>query len=119
VDENGEPIHSGTTRDDVFEDLLDHMFVELKKKRDGTDAKSAIELEGDPPQHQEGDNSLSENADDTTLDIRPVDYIFRGFYYVLLFGILAPLNDRLVCFVCQGIGTVGWARPQPCEDEGR
>jgi hypothetical protein len=97
VEDIGEPIQSGTTRDDVIEALLDHMFIELKKKGDGADANSTIELEGDPPQHQEGDNSLSENADDTTLDIRPADYIFRGFYCVLLFGTLAPLNERLVC----------------------
>jgi hypothetical protein len=50
VDSNGLPILSGTTLEDVVEELLDHMFVELTKKRDGMDASNAIKLEGDTSQ---------------------------------------------------------------------
>ena len=96
VDEDGVPVESGKTQDDVIEEMLSDMYRLLKGKK-----SSEVEEDEDPTSESEelptgsnDDSVVDKNGDDD----RPASWFFHGFMAVLLFGPLAPKEQRLSFF---------------------
>ena len=100
VDEDGVPLESGKTQDDVIEEMLGDMYNLLKGKK-----SIEIEIDGDDPSSETDELPSSGCNDDSisnvgTEDERPLTWFFYGFMAVILFGPLAPKEHRLSFFCC-------------------
>jgi hypothetical protein len=99
--DDGTPLYSGTTRDDIISQLLNHMYVEIVKKRGG-DKCNPIQVD---KRDENNENNATPSTDTDDIqdstdddDTAPPGWFFRGFYTILLFGRIAVnMDDRLAC----------------------
>jgi hypothetical protein len=104
TNDDGTPLRSGTTRDDIIAQLLQHMYKEIVTKGGG-DKHQPIEIDTIVEIDDDRENTTTPSTDsdvspETTDDddTPPPGWFFRGFYTVLLFGRLAVDTDaRLAC----------------------
>ena len=99
VDEDGKPKESSKMIEDVVDEMLESMYQFLRGKQfveaedDGKEAESSdVEEEEDTP------TTNHEVAANDSLPARKRDWMFHGYMSVLLFGPLAPKQDRLSFF---------------------
>lgn len=102
--DDGTPLRSGTTRDDIIAQLLQHMYKEIVTKGGG-DKYNPIEVDPSLENHDDCEKNATPSTDSDSSpeitdddDTPPPGWFFRGFYTILLFGRLAVDTDaRLAC----------------------
>lgn len=82
MNEDGQPIDSGHSDEDIHNKVLDHMFKEFNGKVDDVDG---------PTKKTESENDESNNI----VSMRPTNWFFPGWSCLLLFGPTAPRNQRV------------------------
>jgi hypothetical protein len=89
LNDDGSPIQSGMTVDDIDAKVLDFMFCLLKGKNSVDDAEedeAEDDVEAESEEQGEGEASAS----------RPLDWFFHGWIAFKLFGPMAPQEKRLL-----------------------
>jgi hypothetical protein len=85
VDSEGNPVHSGTTIEDVKEKVLNEMYAQLKGKSSFDDEVEILTTGGD----DDGEAVTSSDGK------RPAGWYFHGWMAFLLYGPLAPVCQRI------------------------
>ena len=97
--EDGTPVKSGETIEDVMETMLEEMYAMLNGKKN-VEEEGVVRIADDDV--SDGEDVVGTNpsgvTDSNRNDERPASWFFHGFMAVLLFGPLAPKEQRLSFF---------------------
>ena len=97
--EDGTPVKSGETIEDVMETMLEEMYAMLNGKKN-VEEEGVVRIADDDV--SDGEDVVGTNpsgvTDSNRNDERPASWFFHGFMAVVIFGPFAPIEKRLTFF---------------------